>query len=65
MGERAKFSSYRGLFDVPSSVLSGRLLQWLGIRPALMLGYVAGANTVLVLWMCLALCLTVRFIVQV
>ena len=38
--DRARYSSYRGLFDVPASALSGRILRQIGVERSLMLGQV-------------------------
>eukprot|EP01046_Picozoa_sp_COSAG06_P009530 COSAG06_NODE_499_length_14998_cov_20.019934_4_plen_189_part_00 len=38
IAERASFSSFRGLFDVPASALSGRILRRIGVKRSLMLG---------------------------
>ena len=38
IAERAKYSSFRGLFDVPASHLSGTIMQRLGVEQALLVG---------------------------
>jgi DHA1 family tetracycline resistance protein-like MFS transporter len=38
--ERARYSSFRGVFEVPATVLSGRILKRFGAERALMLGQV-------------------------
>jgi len=40
IAERASYSSFRGLFDVPASALSGRILRRIGVERSLMLGQV-------------------------